>query len=362
MKKKSFFKTLLKTLLVIVLVLVIAVAGYVTYLFVDYERIEDELSLDITDRASSAIPVDKELKMLSYNIGFCAYTDDFSFFMDGGESSWAESEDSVNEVLKSIDNVIKKEDADITLLLEVDKDSTRSYHVDQQQYLIDNAENQDAVFTTNFDSSFLFYPFLEPHGKSLSGMVTLSKYDIESSTRYSLPIETSIMKFFDLDRCYNKSIIPTSNGKKLVLYTAHLSAYTSDGTISDEQIKLLSSDMQAEYENGNYVICGGDLNKDLLMNSSEFFGVTGKEYTWAQPFPTQYLENTALTLVAPLDKENPVATCRNTDEPYFDGQFVVTLDGFIVSDNVKVSESSVVDTKFMYSDHNPVYMNFTLEG
>ena len=29
--------------------------------------------------------------------------------------------------------------------------------------------------------------------------------------------------------------------------------------------------------------------------------------------------------------------------------------------NVEVSDFDVMDTKFMYSDHNPVYMNFSLK-
>lgn len=37
----------------------------------------------------------KEYSALTYNIGFGAYTPDFSFFMDGGKFSWAKSKDSV---------------------------------------------------------------------------------------------------------------------------------------------------------------------------------------------------------------------------------------------------------------------------
>ncbi len=363
MKKKSFLSIFLKTVISLILVVVVAALGYVAYLFIDYERIEDNLELEVIDNTSALVPVNKELKTVSYNIGFCAYTQDFSFFMDGGESSWANSEGSVNSVLNDINSLVISEDADFTLLQEVDEDSTRSYHVDQKQFLIDNATDKDAVSATNFDSSFLFYPFLEPHGKSVSGILTLSKYDINSALRRSLMVEDSIMKFFDLDRCYSVSRLKTENSKELVLYNTHLSAYTSDGTIATQQLQFLIQDMKAEYDKGNYVVCGGDFNKDLLQNSGEIFGVSGEEYTWAQAFPLDMLKDTSLSLIAPFDENNPVATCRNTDEPYKEqGQFNVTLDGFLVSDNVKVSKADVIDTKFMYSDHNPVFMTFTLEG
>ncbi len=355
-------KIILKTALAILLVLIIILGSYVAYLFIDYDRIEDNLALDIADNTSALTPVDKELKMLSYNIGFCAYTQDFSFFMDGGSESRAKSEQSVNDVLDGIDKLLQQENADIVLLEEVDENADRSHHVDQRAFFTKNSNDCDAVFATNFDSAYLFYPFTKPHGKSLSGLLTLSKFDIRSSTRRSLPVEDSVMKIVDLDRCYSVSTLPTDNGKELILYTVHLSAYTSDGTIATKQLEMLVYDMKAQYDKGNYVICGGDFNKDLLLDSGAIFGVSGEEYTWAQAFPTDMLSGTGLSLVAPIDESNPVATCRNTDEVYKEeGQFNVTLDGFIVSDNVEVSESSVIDTKFMYSDHNPVYMNFTLK-
>ena len=140
----------------------------------------------------------------------------------------------------------------------------------------------------------------------------------------------------------------------------HLSAYTTDPTIADRQLQMLYDDMVKEYEAGNYVICGGDFNKDLLGNSPEIFGVSGAEYSWAQPLPKDDIPED-FRLIAPFDADKPVPSCRNADAPW-DPQtnFQVTLDGFIVSDNVTVLTSRVVDTQFAYSDHNPVQMEFRL--
>ena len=66
--------------------------------------------------------------------------------------------------------------------------------------------------------------------------MTLSRHPISSAVRRSLPIETGIMKLVDLDRCYSVSRVPMENGRELVLYNLHLSAYTSDGTIATEQL------------------------------------------------------------------------------------------------------------------------------
>ena len=115
-------------------------------------------------------------------------------------------------------------------------------------------------------------------------------------------------------------------------------------------------------ENGNYVICGGDFNKDLLGNSEEIFGRSGEGQTWAQPFPTEYLEGKDLTLVSSLNEENPLPSCRNADGPYNDNQFVLTVDGFLVSANVSVNSCYVSNGEFLYSDHNPVMLKFVLNA
>ena len=169
------------------------------------------------------------------------------------------------------------------------------------------------------------------------------------------------MKLVDLDRCYSVHRIPAADGRELVLYNVHLSAYTSDGTIAVEQLELLRADMQAEYEKGSWCVAGGDFNKDLLGDSSAYFGAAEQEYSWAQPIPEGVFDSYDVQLVAPLDENDPVPSCRNADGPYHDGQYVLTVDGFLVTPNVAVDSAAVLDTGFAYSDHNPVQMTFTLQ-
>ena len=37
------------------------------------------------------------------------------------------------------------------------------------------------------------------------------------------------------------------------------------------------------------------------------------------------------------------------------------IDGFVVSDNIKVKNIETLDLGFIYSDHNPVAMEFVLK-
>ena len=66
---------------------------------------------------------------------------------------------------------------------------------------------------------------------------------MQSAIRRSLPIEEGFSKFMDLDRCYVKQRLQTSKQKDLVLYNVHLSAYTSDSSTADKQLKMLFKDM-----------------------------------------------------------------------------------------------------------------------
>jgi len=214
-------KKVLKIILIILLVAVLIVGGYVAYVMIDYHRIEDNQALHINDVTSESALVDQEYKAISYNIGFAAYTPDFGFFMDGGTKSRANSEESVKSVIDGIGDFLKSENPDIILVEEVDKKATRSYHYDQDKALRGKLDGYDSMFTVNFDSPYLFYPITKPHGKSYAGMLTLSKFNIESGLRRSLTIENGFMKFVDLDRCYSVSRITVENGKELVLYTVN---------------------------------------------------------------------------------------------------------------------------------------------
>ena len=59
------------------------------------------------------------------------------------------------------------------------------------------------------------------------------------------------------------SRIPVEDGKELILIDQHLSAYGTDAAQGNAQLEMLFADMKAEYDKGNYVICGGDFNHDF---------------------------------------------------------------------------------------------------
>lgn len=360
MEKKKLFKRILKIALCVLLSFVIIVASYLGYVIFSYDRIADNQQITPQKSGSNGkLKINESYTAVIQNLGFGAYTQDFTFFMDGGTQSWAESEESVKACINKGADKVSEFNPDFILFQEVDFDSTRSYHLNQREMLEKRFKDYSSAFAVNYHSAFLAYPFTQPHGASNSGILTLSKINITACERRSLPISESLSKFLDLDRCYSVSRIPVENGKELVLYNVHLSAYGGSDEIRTAQMTMLFNDMKAEYEKGNYTVCGGDFNHDFTGDSTQKLnGGQTVDFGWAQPFPEKLLPE-CITRCVNYESLSP--TCRNCDVPYKKGNFTIIVDGFLVSKNVEAVKVQNIDTEFTYSDHNPVILEFKLK-
>ena len=295
---------------IIILVILLIVAAYLVYVMVSYHRLPDKLTLEVNRTGNQAafeedrqVEVGKYYWIMTYNIGFGAYRNDYSFFMDGGRSSWAKDEESVTAGICGMGDIVNTVNPDFVLMQEVDIDGTRSYHVNELELMNQFVTGYYYTFAENYDSPFLFFPPWEPHGANQAGIVTYSRSEITDTMRRSLPISQSFSRFLDLDRCYSISRIPLENGKS-------------------------------------------------LENTDE----------WAQPFPRESLpEGFRLAIDSAKAEDIEHNSCRDAGEPYQEGQTqTYTLDGFIVSDNVGVNYYTNMDWRYELSDHDPVLMQFML--
>ena len=370
-QRRSLARTILRVLVMLLVAVVLMAAGYVGYLSATYYRIDDGIQLEVTG-ATTANKAQLEhgiaYTVATYNIGFGAYDPSFSFFMeegwmaDGtptrGDDSTAASKEGVLALTDGAIATLQSLSPDFCLLQEVDVNSTRSYHVDQSAAFMAAFPAHQAVFAPNFHSAFLAYPFQDMHGSVQSGLLTLSDVGISTATRYSYPIDEGFpQKFFDLDRCFSAVRIPTDDGHELVLINSHMSAYDEGGVYRAKQMELLMGLLSAEYAAGNYVIAGGDWNH-ALADSLELYESEQLPPDWVSTLDEDELPK-GLSVVQ-ADNLAEVASCRGSDMPYVPGvTYLVTVDGFIVSDNV-VATAHNVDAGFAYSDHNPVTLTFEL--
>ena len=341
-------------------VVLLAAAAYVAYVFIAYHRLDDTLPLKAGGNASGTAEVETVYTIATFNIGFGAYSTEYSFFMDGGENARAYSREDAAENVAGAVGLIAGLEPDFVFFQEVDTDSTRSWHLDELGIVTDHFPGYASVFAMNYDSPYLLYPLYQPIGRSVSGIVTLSDFSVNGALRRSLPIETGFRKLFDLDRCYSITRVPVENDRELVLINLHLSAYTADETIGNEQLKLLFEDAQREYEADNYVIIGGDFNKDILGDSAELFGMKADVPGWAIPLDTSLVPE-GFSVLRPEDETDIYPTVRDCDTGYVEGvTFVSAIDGFIVSGNITPVHEEHIDAGFTYTDHNPVLLQFRL--
>ncbi|MBE6470590.1 MAG: endonuclease [Coriobacteriaceae bacterium] len=367
---KTAVKRIGKVVLVLLAAVVLLVGGYVGYLQGQYNRIADHETLAVTSRIEGqALQPGKEYSAATYNVGFGAYTPDYTFFMDEGmmndgtptkgEHGIAVSRESVEACTMGAVKVLADLNADFMLLQEVDEDSTRSWNVNQELAFVNAFPDTAFTYAVNFHTGFLAYPWPEMHGIVNSGLLTLSRFDIESAERRSYPIDESfITKFFDLDRCFAVHRLPVANGKELVLINSHMSAYDAGGRMRAQQLAMISGVLAEERAKGNYVIAGGDWNH-ALCDSAKLYPSEQQLPGWVSIIgPDDVPEG--FHVVRP-DNLSSVATCRGADIPYEPGvDYVTTIDGFIVSDNVSARAQNV-DTGYAYSDHNPVKLTFSLK-
>ena len=84
-KVMKIAKKVLKTIGVLLGFIVVIVLGYIIYLYASYHRIEDNKSLSVESHTETkqTLTTGKQYSAITYNIGFGAYTPEFSFFMDG---------------------------------------------------------------------------------------------------------------------------------------------------------------------------------------------------------------------------------------------------------------------------------------
>lgn len=367
---------LVRTVLALAVVGGMAFGTYVLYLESHYTRIADNTLLEINQ--ANATDVQPQLvagqtyTATTYNIGFGAYTPDYTFFMDRGAmadgtatqgtSSVATGEQSVRDCTAGDIATMRAAAGgmapDFMLFQEVDVDSDRSYHVDQRTALADAFPTYQSVFASNFHAGFLAWPPTSPHGRVSSGLLTLADVDVTSALRRSYPVDESFpTKFFDLDRCFEVLRVPVSDGRELVLINSHMSAYDEGGTVRARQLSMLGAVLSAERAAGNYVIAGGDWNH-ALCGSLELYPSQQQVPDWVATLDDEDLpEGFSVVRAGNLEE---VASCRGDDIPYErDVTYTVTVDGFVVSDNVSATATNI-DTGFATSDHNPVLLSFAL--
>ena len=322
----------------------------------EYRPADVESVLDSHETAVS-LQSGASVSIVSWNCGYGALGDNADFFMDGGKSVYTADQERLNQNLEGISETLRDLNPDIILLQEVDINSSRSHGADERTVLRNVLPGADECFAYNFNSLYVPFP-IPPIGHVESGLYTLSRFGIRSAERISLPCPFSWpLRIANLKRCLLVSRIPVGDsGRELVLVNLHLEAY-DNGEGKEAQTKQLASFLNEEYALGNYVVAGGDFNQ-LFSNIENPYPVYEGKWQPGQIDAAAFENGFSLLM------DSSVPSCRSLDQPLAgssaDGFQFYLIDGFIVSENVRVNSLETLDKGFICSDHNPVSLEITL--
>lgn len=347
-------KKIFKFLIYFVILLIIAFAIFLIYATIDDYKPDEETVVYESD-SPDLMTDTTELKLFSWNIGYCGLNKEMDFFYDGGKQV-RPSEEKVKENLQNVKKILTEyKSSDFILLQEVDKESKRSYRINEYDSIENMFPNRTASYGLNYDVFFVPTPPSEPMGKVNGGLMTISKFKPINSIRHSFPGNYEWpMKLFMLDRCFLVNRYNLSNDKELLIINTHNSAY-DDGTLKEQQMEYLKNFLISEYEKGNYIIVGGDWNQcPPKFNPS---------------FKNDKMDNEVRTDIASdfLQKwtwmyDNTMPTNRRVATPYVKGETLTTvIDFYLLSPNINAVSIKTIDTGFGPSDHQPVEMQVKLQ-
>ncbi len=354
-------KKILKCLLTILLVLILAVAGLLGWLTAtEFDPGPVETLEPLRSDAADVLTEDREMHILSWNIGYAGLGKESDFFMDGGEHVNAADEAAVDRYLSGIRETLGEREYDAVMLQEVDTDSTRTFRINEAERLAAG----DAYHALNYSCPFVPNPntlIIHPLGRINSGLLTLSDCQVSHAERHSLPCPFSWpLRIANLKRCLLVSYLPIEGStRQLVLVNLHLEAYDSgEGKIA--QTRQLREFIRGEYEKGNYVIAGGDFNQ-VFPGSLEIYPNEHPDLWAVGALDESFLPGNGWQYAF----DASVPTCRLLNQPYDPSDTANTqyyvIDGFILSPNVELVSVETLDQGFADSDHNPVSLCIRLK-
>ena len=372
-KKRKLWQKILLILLGIVGAAVAAFAALILFLTITEYRPADRENLEIRkageagaarETAGAGPEAGSSLSIMTWNIGYGCLGEQADFFMDGGSQVNTATRAQLDESLAAVLSVLEEKNPDILFIQEIDRDSNRSKHVNEVEYILDglaaDGGSLNASFANNMKVPFVPYP-IPPIGKVDSGIVTATGLPMTEAERINLPCPFKWpVRVGNLKRGLLVSRIPVegSDGKELVLVNLHLEAYDSgEGKIA--QTALLKEVLETEAEKGNYVIAGGDFNQ--TFSNVDVSAYPMRDDVWQ----CGYIDTEEFGASWQFVMDPSVPSCRSLDQPYAgadrDTFQYYMIDGFIVSENIRVDSVETLDYEFKYSDHNPVELKVTLQ-
>ncbi|MFO7864044.1 MAG: endonuclease/exonuclease/phosphatase family protein, partial [Salinivirgaceae bacterium] len=312
--------------------------------------------VEVLSVESKAEPVPDTLSALIWNIGYAGLGSDMDFFYDGGKKMRTSYDIAVGNFQRIQETIAAHAHVDFLLLQEVDKQSKRSYGVDQARIIDSILHPNKSFFAYNYMVPFVPVPVSNPLGAVQSGLLLSSKHTPAYAQRHGFEGNYSWPKsLVMLDRCFLVAAYPVQSGDTLFVVNTHNTAY-DDGGLRTRQMAQLKKWMESKYRNGNYIVIGGDWNQLPDGISDNYFGVNPSSENYSPlPVPENFLSEGWTWVYDSLYPTN-----RGLDKPFTESSYTTIIDFFIVSPNIEPLQAKTSPLEFQNSDHDPVFVQFAL--
>lgn len=359
MKFKKIIKISFRIIFSIVFVIVLYFGGIIILDTVtDYAPKEKE-KIESQRNGCLEKSTDSVFTILSWNIGYCGLGKEMDFFYDGGTNVRPPKENFQKYLNGVLNRLSGFDTVDIILLQEVDTNAKRSYYTNEYTLIKEFMPLFSFSFAKNYDVRFVPLPVLNPMGSVISGMITLSKIKPREAIRYPYYANYSWpMNVMMLDRCliYTKFKIP--GDKYLIIMNTHNSAFDDAAELREMEGYILKSIMLDEYAKGNYVVAGGDWNRNPPLFDGRKFNDKNISYTVVPAIDTSFLPKGWQWVFDPTLPSN-----RNVNIAYEKGKTKTTIiDYFAVSPNLEVIENKTLADDFEFSDHQPIFIRVKMKA
>lgn len=306
--------------------------------------------LEIVDPIGTAGVSDAEtLSITTWNIGYAGMGAESDFIYDLGEQRRPLSGDLVDKNLTGILNTLPDLQSDLFLFQEAAKPSWLTYGRDVLTPLTEALPGYAHVFGADANARYVPPPFNIQVGNAI-----YSRVQPIGAERRALPLEPTFeLGFFR--KGYRMHIMRIDDVRQWVIINIHLSTFdTAEDDVRRKQVEALLAFATQEYAKGHHVVIGGDWNLRLVEN--DFPHTTDDQFQfWIRDFPTD-LKPAGWNWAVDPD----VPTVRTAHKPYVAGEnYVLNIDGFLVSPNVRIDKVQGTDLQFQYTDHHPVTATFT---
>jgi len=351
-------KFLLKFVAGIVSAMLLVVIGFMTYSTLAKYKPEKIVALEIHQPVLKSNVVSKdEFNILTWNIGYAGLGKEMDFFYEGGKMvrpTSALNQQYFNNILNELKGA---DSADFIFIQEADQHSKRTFYTDEVKGIQDKLKEYFSVFGVNYDVPFVPIPIMEPMGRVKAGQMTLSKMAPDSAWRFALEGSYGWPKrLFLLDRCFVLTLFKLPSGRMLSLINVHNSAFSDAAEARQKELNLLKKEMIGLYNQGLYVVVGGDWNQNPPGFDPKLFDDGNKGYAFEHVPESFRPEGWSWA----MDKSK--ATNRNVNEAYVKGKTLTTMiDFFIVSPNVEIVSVKTNPNGFVNSDHQPVALKVRLK-